>query len=510
MFARNKLIFYENNMNLKKYYKLSLAIYFLIVVIISSIIPQNIVASAAPFAGPAKAPFLVNGGDGLAYVRSRCIKNPGGNNSIGWANYPANYDRTAIGNAKMQASGFDQSEIERQVATGIAMIRDKVRARVGVVDMKYVEAMFKDPNYPAWWGDSKGISTNTYSPNSNGYFWGPIEAYAGFDKIVPIDSKHPTGRFYDYVNKVRNDFLTKPWISAMSDPSGNPNRIQELKMINNAIETKASEPGIDMGGATDIIKAIFWHESGWQPGATHQESRKGGNNCVLGVGIQAVMGYIPNSGLQFTIQDPFGKYNFPPSSYDPSTTPINTDETIQGDPYYPVYLTTADLVDEAQQHAINSLLYGNLMFETPALKNALETSQSLPKGFLDKCIIDINKTNTADGGGVLIGCIKSVVNILITIGIIALIIRIAAIQLGFIATSGEGTGGGGPVVATRDAIKDGIFGIILLGMALAIINMFNDNLQIDFLQPANTQTQTQNTNTNTNNNTDCTDPKQPC
>ena len=123
----------------------------------------------------------------------------------------------------------------------------------------------------------------------------------------------------------------------------------------------------------------------------------------------------------------------------------------------------------------------NFADQSDGLKKALQTQQSLPTSLLGDCQVkfdpakgasDQNKTNR----NTLVKCIGTILRVIFVVSILILIIRIAATQLGYVASAGDSSlssGGGGPVVSTRNAIRDGLIGLILVGGAILILEVFN-------------------------------------
>jgi len=89
-------------------------------------------------------------------------------------------------------------------------------------------------------------------------------------------------------------------------------------------------------------------------------------------------------------------------------------------------------------------------------------------------------SNSTVGANLLLTCTRDIMNIILVVAILILIIRIAATQLGTVFSAGDVSGGPGPVVATRNAIRDGLLGVILLGGAVLILNIFNTSITSNF------------------------------
>jgi hypothetical protein len=128
---------------------------------------------------------------------------------------------------------------------------------------------------------------------------------------------------------------------------------------------------------------------------------------------------------------------------------------------------------------VGMLICACLTLALPALTAYSDTPRALTEQsqFLDnnRALGSLLKgcSNSAVGANLLMTCIRDILNILIVLAILILIIRIAAAQLGTVFSAGEKVEGGGPIVATRIAIRDGLIGIVLLGGSVLILNVFN-------------------------------------
>lgn len=103
-------------------------------------------------------------------------------------------------------------------------------------------------------------------------------------------------------------------------------------------------------------------------------------------------------------------------------------------------------------------------------KEFLNTSQSLPNGFLDGC-----KYNASTDGGKKaspVTCVGDILELTLVLGVMVMLVRIASVQFGIMADPNS-AGKAGPVVQTRKITEDGLIGILLIAAPVLFLNLFN-------------------------------------
>jgi hypothetical protein len=398
----------------------------------------------------------------LCAVTSRYVPvDPGMSVGAGGKAIPFNGAQSASGQLSTQPSGYPISEFAEQVSVGFECIKQKANA-------------YERDNHRCGWDQAKKDANCGWWDNCPNR--GIIKLFNGacMDKDT-------------YVSQVRTmfdaDYAAQAVALAKNQTSA---RAKEIVDINAAIDGGCSGQGISPE-VCKIIKAMWWHESRWQPGAPNYQwcnSKKPvscggpGNQFVVdsngklksvGIGFSAVANYFPNDSVSTTVSDP----RYDGSQLTSTGTGVVADNSAN--------LTTID-------NSIAKILSAPYTDQSDALKKSLETNKVLPASILGDCqanfspakgasLADQNKSNKST----LIKCISSILRIAFIVGILLLIIRIAAAQLGYVASAGEsnlggGGGGGGPIVATRNAIRDGLIGLVLVGGAILILELFTSGL----------------------------------
>ncbi len=115
-------------------------------------------------------------------------------------------------------------------------------------------------------------------------------------------------------------------------------------------------------------------------------------------------------------------------------------------------------------------IFGTIQFVNVAQVSAaepyLQTEKSLPSGFLDQC-------KKAENGSVE-GCIGDILQITLTLGVMVMLARIAAAQLGVMADPNS-SGKAGPIVQTRKILEEGLIGIVLLAAPVLFLSLLNSS-----------------------------------
>ena len=345
------------------------------------------------------------------------------------------FARDAQGQLNSDASGYPIAEIQAQAAVGLVCIKEKA----AIYGNGGWENAKKSANN-GWWDacPKKGIV---------------ILYNAGCD-------------YLKLVRQIYDDQIPQKAVSLAQGK--NTARAKEIIDVNASIQGVCTSEGA-ADDVCNIIKAIYWQESYWQPHAAHPyeinkilQKDSNGKLKMIATGISAVTNYFPGGRV---------------STSDPNYTGgTGYNKTQLGQNRYD---TSSDLgaIDRAVAEIVNTPFAD----QSDGLKKALQTQQSLPTSLLGDCQVkfdpakgasDQNKTNR----NTLVKCIGTILRVIFVVSILILIIRIAATQLGYVASAGDssmGSGGAGPVVSTRNAIRDGLIGLILVGGAILILEVFN-------------------------------------
>lgn len=383
-----------------------------------------------------------------------------------------NGDKSAKGTLEnVTASSYDIAELTKQVTAGLIVLKNKA-SRAGV---PWATAI-KNPD--VWFDDCATTGKA-----------GILRRYNGGN----CSARTPTAK---YVSEVRNWYQQKPFDQAVALATAQTtktDRAKEILDINATIETVAASQGFT-DTTTDILKALWWHETVWQPSARNYQwaSSQTPVNQLRRIGSTAfVVGPADNQGQVYTVGFGFTAV----TNYWPGGATLPTLDTVQ----YQDYVRTGvsdettgyyfpsgkdyfdDELYKQTDREVNEFLLVDADFVPQSTVKALETSQALPEGILGDCQATVPQTTASQiipvKSNALLKCINSIIRIIFVISIIFLILRISAIQLGFVANAGEESlvpgGGSGPIIATRDALRDGLIGLILIGGALLILTVFN-------------------------------------
>ena len=124
-----------------------------------------------------------------------------------------------------------------------------------------------------------------------------------------------------------------------------------------------------------------------------------------------------------------------------------------------------------------------------AIDNAVNSVIALPKNIFPNCFIDSSRTAARVNGVAkvdpdqLVNCLQDILRNVFIVAIIWVIISIAAENMGIVLRSGEGEGA--PIANARKKIEKAIIGLVLIGGASLLLNLFSSNLvnfQVEPLQ----------------------------
>jgi hypothetical protein len=380
---------------------------------------------------------------------------------------------------KQEASGYDKNEFAAQVKVGFICVKQKAKAyqnRFGGGGWGQAKT---DAKY-GWWDDCKTTGKS-----------GIVRRYNGAcpNNMIPSTPPYVTEVYKMWSEKYTDEMLS------IAQTVNNP-RSTEIIEIDAAINGGCATEGVS-DDVCDIIKAIWYHETRWQPGATNPEwtnkstppnlrcgklvcSNIPGKMKAAGVGLAAVNNYFPGNNVGVVSNAKYEKA-LANGSIKFATVGASEDTLSFYSPEY-------DFFDQQAQAAYLDNLSSVILVANndptagnESLARALETRQALPPGILNECQVNTTQfasTDKSKNNNVLMNCIRSILRIMFVIAILLLIIRIATIQLGFIANGGEDAGlaGSGQIVATRNLLRDGLIGLFLIGGAALILEVFNANI----------------------------------
>jgi hypothetical protein len=373
---------------------------------------------------------------------------------------------------KAQASGYNEAEIQSQINDGFKVLWEKI-VQSGI--SKYPSAvgqLLSSSQSELWWAnETSGTRGIKYNPNSGTNFTGPIRRYVGTGAVEYARS---------YPSNVRAQTTALNWDKAIDVARANNNeaRARELEYIKVNIEELSksfldgkgySSTSVEIKGFSQVAKSVFFHESGWEPAVLHGDNKQDGYRCAIGVGLSAVMGHFP--GTQ--VADFRGNLPGVNSSPDQLTDSPIVPQSVADDSFNLMFTELGKSEIKSIDDALNDFLTKPLPDATPLVEQALDNSFTLTGGFLSSCnganpnssIPENLRKNTAQ---VLVSCIRDIIGLIFGIGVVALVVQIASLQLGVLSDAGNGS----PVIMTRKKLRGGLIGLFLLGGGFLILQLF--------------------------------------
>jgi hypothetical protein len=371
-----------------------------------------------------------------------------------------------------QASGYNEAEIQSQINDGFKVIWEKI-VQSGI--SKYpsaVSQLLASSQSELWWANqTNGTRGIKYSPNSGTNFTGPVRRYVG------TGSKE-YARTYPANVKAQTTQLNWDKAIDVARKNNNEARAKELEYIKVSIENLApqfleskgySSSTIETKGFIQVSKSIFFHESGWEPAVLHGDNLEDGFRCAIGVGLSAVMGHFPGTQIADFKGNLPGVTSTPDSLENSPIVP----QGVADESFELMFSELSKSEIKNIDNALSDFLSKPLPDATPLVEQALDNNLTLTGGFLSSCSRvttdqSLPESIRKNANQVLISCVRDIIGLLFGIGVVALIVQIAALQLGVLSDAGNGS----PVIMTRKKLRGGLIGLFVLGGGFLILQLF--------------------------------------